>query len=93
MATKFGPLKAAVKEIRIHLCQTSKASEGARNFVMNRYKELKGSNPTLPILVRECAGVEPVLWARFEKGVEKSVSVAGAGEEAVAKQLSELLRA
>ena len=30
MATKFGPLKAAVKEIRIHLCQTSKASEGAR---------------------------------------------------------------
>lgn len=32
---------------------------------MNRYKELKGSNPTLPILVRECAGVEPVLWARF----------------------------
>lgn len=36
-----------------------------RNFVINSYKELKGANPTLPILVRECAGVEPKLWARF----------------------------
>lgn len=36
-----------------------------RNFVINHYKALKGANPTLPILVRECAGVEPKLWARF----------------------------
>lgn len=29
------------------------------------YKELKTLNPKLPILIRECSGVEPQLWARY----------------------------
>jgi len=33
--------------------------------VEKNYKELKTLNPKLPILIRECSGVEPQLWARY----------------------------
>nr|GEU53156.1 histone H2B.3 [Tanacetum cinerariifolium] len=33
-------------------------------FVDNNYKELKKANPNLPILIRECSGTQPQLWAR-----------------------------
>lgn len=36
-----------------------------RKFIENSYPELKKANPKLPILVRECSGVQPRLWARF----------------------------
>jgi len=36
-----------------------------RAFVEKNYKELKALNPKLPILIRECHGVEPQLWARY----------------------------
>lgn len=29
------------------------------------YKDLKTLNPKFPILIRECSGVEPQLWARY----------------------------
>ena len=48
------------------------------NFLVKHYKELKGANPTLPILVRECAGVEPKLWARFGAPARPSATPAGA---------------
>jgi len=92
MAARFTKLGAAVQELRIHLCQTSPASEGARAFVTKHYKALKGANPTLPVLVRECAGVEPQLWARFAKGQEASASLAGLSEEAVAAKLEALVK-
>jgi hypothetical protein len=34
-------------------------------FIETSYKALKAANPTLPVLIRECAGVEPRLTARF----------------------------
>ncbi|RRT51261.1 hypothetical protein B296_00025936 [Ensete ventricosum] len=34
-------------------------------FVYKNYKDLKTLNPKLPILIRECRGVEPQLWARY----------------------------
>ena len=33
--------------------------------MLKHYKALKAANPTLPVLIRECAGVEPRLTARF----------------------------
>lgn len=39
-----------------------------REFVQKNYKELKTMNPKLPILIRECSGTEPQLWARY--GIE-----------------------
>ena len=92
----------SVSNRRVHLCQTSKGSEGARcalltkpcschsatlpaalarllhppqrpahsaaprrDFVLSGYQELKKANPTFPILVRECGGVEAKLVARY----------------------------
>lgn len=36
-----------------------------RAFVENNYKNLKTLNPKFPILIRECSGTEPQLWARY----------------------------
>ena len=41
-ALKFGP---AIKEVRLHLCQKSAASAGAREFVEKHYVPLKLANP------------------------------------------------
>ncbi|XP_066159220.1 NADH dehydrogenase [ubiquinone] 1 alpha subcomplex subunit 2 [Euwallacea fornicatus] len=71
-AIKFS---GALKELRIHLCQTSPTSKGVREFIEKYYVDLKSSNPKFPILIRECSGIEPKLWARFEQGKEKAVSL------------------
>lgn len=40
-----------------------------RDFILSSYQELKKANPTFPILVRECSGVEAKLIARYgERG-------------------------
>nr|CAI5864843.1 unnamed protein product [Callosobruchus analis] len=61
---KFG---SALKELRIHLCQKGAGSKGVREFIEKNYVELKTSNPKFPILIRECSGIEPRLWARYGK--------------------------
>lgn len=38
-----------------------------RNFVKDLYPQLKESNPKFPILIRECSGIQPKLWARYGK--------------------------
>ncbi|XP_030750338.1 NADH dehydrogenase [ubiquinone] 1 alpha subcomplex subunit 2 [Sitophilus oryzae] len=65
----------ALKEIRVHLCQSGAASKGVREFIEKYYVDLKSNNPKFPILIRECSGVEPKLWARFELGKEKAISL------------------
>ncbi|VEN41381.1 unnamed protein product [Callosobruchus maculatus] len=53
----------------------NKKSQFFREFIEKHYVELKSSNPKFPILIRECSGVEPRLWARYEQGKEKSVTL------------------
>ncbi|KAK3245407.1 hypothetical protein CYMTET_45022 [Cymbomonas tetramitiformis] len=81
-----------VAELRFHFCQSSAASVGIRNFIVKAYKEMKGANPNLPILVRECTGVEPKIWARYDFGREESVSVSGMDEASVKSTLDGLLK-
>jgi NADH dehydrogenase (ubiquinone) 1 alpha subcomplex subunit 2 len=71
---KFGP---AIKELRLHLCQKSAASQGVREFVETHYVPLKLANPKFPVLVRECSGIHPTAWARFGFGREASVDLSG----------------
>jgi NADH dehydrogenase (ubiquinone) 1 alpha subcomplex subunit 2 len=54
----------ALRELRIHLCQKSSASSGAREFIEQSYVGIKKANPKFPILVRECSGIAPRVWAR-----------------------------
>ena len=36
-----------------------------RDFLEQYYVPLKQTNPKFPILVRECSGVQPMIWARY----------------------------
>ncbi|XP_076164485.1 NADH dehydrogenase (ubiquinone) B8 subunit [Ptiloglossa arizonensis] len=86
-AIKLGP---HLKELRILLCQTSKSSEGVRDFIKKQYVPLKRNNPQFPVLIRECSSIEPFLYARYEKGVEQCVSLQNLKSEEVLKQIKEL---
>ena len=82
----------SVKELRIHLCQTSEASQGVRNFITNNYSALKKANTTTPILVRECSDVQPKIWARYEFGKEKHLPLTGMTEAQVRTALETLAK-
>jgi len=61
-------------------------------FITQHYAALKGANPSLPILIRECAGAAPQLTARFGKGREEVVSLAGLGADGVGASLEALVK-
>lgn len=79
---KFTP---ALKEVRIHLCSKTSTSNATREFIDKYYLGIKQNNPTLPILVRECTGIEPKLWFRFEYGKEVSTSLTNLNTEQIAE--------
>ncbi|XP_029956918.1 NADH dehydrogenase [ubiquinone] 1 alpha subcomplex subunit 2 [Salarias fasciatus] len=81
-----------LRELRIHLCQTSVASSGTRNFIEQNYVTLKKSNPDFPILIRECSGVQARIWARYDFGKEQSVSVENMSADQVASALQTLVQ-
>ncbi|KAL0281651.1 UNVERIFIED_CONTAM: hypothetical protein PYX00_002573 [Menopon gallinae] len=81
---KFAP---QLRELRIHLCQNGETSKGVRDFISNHYISLKQNNPSCPILVRECMGVQPRLWARYDGGRENSVVLANLKAEDVLRQV------
>lgn len=85
-------LSRNLQELRIHLCQTGKGSDGARDFVLSAYQELKKANPTFPILIRECSGVEARLIARYDFGKEEAVSIENMGKSEITKQLEALVQ-
>ncbi|XP_020860903.1 NADH dehydrogenase [ubiquinone] 1 alpha subcomplex subunit 2 [Phascolarctos cinereus] len=76
-----------LREIRIHLCQSSPGSQGVRDFIEKHYVELKKANPDFPILIRECSQVQPKLWVRYAFGQEKNVSLNNLNSEQVATAL------
>ncbi|KAL6755072.1 NADH:ubiquinone oxidoreductase 11 kDa subunit [Haematococcus lacustris] len=65
---------------------------GDRDFLLANYAEMKKANPHFPILVRESAGVEAKLIARYDRGVERSVSIQNDGPEAIISKLQSLLQ-
>ncbi|CAD5212516.1 unnamed protein product [Bursaphelenchus okinawaensis] len=80
----------ALRELRIHLCQKSEASKGVRDFLNKEYVPLKKSNTDFPILVRECSGILPKVWARYEFGVERVVELENQSADQVKSVISEL---
>ncbi|KAJ1974934.1 hypothetical protein H4R34_004526, partial [Dimargaris verticillata] len=59
------PVTKSLKELRFHLCQSSPASQGLRDFIVKSYPTLKKANPGLPVLIREAQGVEAKIYARY----------------------------
>jgi NADH dehydrogenase (ubiquinone) 1 alpha subcomplex subunit 2 len=82
-------LSRHIREVRLLLCK-GPASEGAKQFVVDKYADIKKANPLLPFLVREVRGITPTLTARFDHGAEKVVAIAGLKSADVAKKLSDL---
>ncbi|XP_065213501.1 NADH dehydrogenase [ubiquinone] 1 alpha subcomplex subunit 2 [Planococcus citri] len=80
---------SALKELRIILCQTSKSSQGTRDFIEKYYVPIKKANPTIPILIRECSNVEPKIFARYERGKEAHAAVSNENSEGVLKRVAE----
>uniref|UniRef100_A0A8C1FQX8 NADH dehydrogenase [ubiquinone] 1 alpha subcomplex subunit 2 n=1 Tax=Cyprinus carpio carpio TaxID=630221 RepID=A0A8C1FQX8_CYPCA len=63
------------------------------DFIEQHYVTLKKANPELPILIRECSGVQPVLWARYGFGKEHNVSLDNMNADQVAKALESVVNA
>uniref|UniRef100_A0A6P8Q8W6 NADH dehydrogenase [ubiquinone] 1 alpha subcomplex subunit 2 n=1 Tax=Geotrypetes seraphini TaxID=260995 RepID=A0A6P8Q8W6_GEOSA len=84
-------LSRHLKEIRVHLCQKSAGSQGVRDFIEQNYVDLKKANPAFPILIRECSGVHPKLWARYDFGKERSLSLDNLNADQVAKALESVV--
>ncbi|XP_058297804.1 NADH dehydrogenase [ubiquinone] 1 alpha subcomplex subunit 2-like [Hylobates moloch] len=83
--------KLGLREIRIRLRQRSPGSQGVRDFIEKRYVELKKANPDLSILIRECADVQPKLWARYAFGQEKNVPLNNFSADQVTRALENVL--
>ncbi|KAL5460538.1 hypothetical protein EMCRGX_G033990 [Ephydatia muelleri] len=92
MAAWRQALSRNLKEIRIHLCQTSKSSQGVRDFLEKHYVELKQQNPQFPILIRECSSIEPKLYGRFDFGQESCVPLSDLNSDQVLQALESLAR-
>ncbi|KAI9222130.1 thioredoxin-like protein [Blastocladiella britannica] len=90
MSSLRAPLSSAIKELRIHLCQTGAGSAGVRSFLAASYPALKKANPSLPILIREAGGVEARAFARYSMGAEKVVVLQGLDESRISAKLEEL---
>ncbi|KAK6058252.1 hypothetical protein COOONC_04183 [Cooperia oncophora] len=65
MASAIRLAGSHLRELRIHLCQKSPASAGVRAFIESDYVGLKKANPQFPILIRECSGIVPRVFARY----------------------------
>ncbi|KOC63535.1 NADH dehydrogenase [ubiquinone] 1 alpha subcomplex subunit 2 [Habropoda laboriosa] len=87
-AIKFGP---HLKELRILLCQTSKSSQGVRDFIQQQYVSLKANNPQFPVLIRECSSIEPSLYARYEFGIEHCVPLQNLKSDEILQRIQEVV--
>ena len=81
--SKIVRFASIVKELHLHLCPTSTTSEGVRQFIEKFYVNLKIHNPTTPILIRECSNINPIVWTRYEYGIEKQIPLTNMNAEQV----------
>merc|ERR1712147_194759 len=79
-----------LKELRIHLCQTSPGSAGARDFIGANYATLKAANPQFPILIRECSGIQPRIIGRYDFGREEKIVITDFSATEVDQAISSL---
>eukprot|EP00697_Spironema_sp_BW2_P017557 gnl/Spiro4/9286_TR4895_c0_g1_i1.p1 gnl/Spiro4/9286_TR4895_c0_g1~~gnl/Spiro4/9286_TR4895_c0_g1_i1.p1 ORF type:complete len:189 (+),score=29.59 gnl/Spiro4/9286_TR4895_c0_g1_i1:52-567(+) len=85
-------LSLNMQEIIFNVCQTSKSSHGAREFIWNNYRELKRLNPFLPFLVRETQGTTPRVIVRYDFGQKVTRDLTDMSEAEVEWTLKEMNR-
>eukprot|EP01134_Creolimax_fragrantissima_P002212 CFRG2212T1 len=92
MASLRAAFPKTIRELRLHLCQTGESSKGLREFIEKEYVSIKKANPKFPILIRECSGVEPKVFARYGFGVENSAALSGKSSAEVASTIESLVK-
>ncbi|TPX57052.1 hypothetical protein PhCBS80983_g04101 [Powellomyces hirtus] len=83
-------LSKNLKELRIHLCQSSAGSKGTRDFILKEYAAIKEANPNFPILVRESSGIEARAFGRYAYGQERKVTLENLSKEDVEGRIKTL---
>ncbi|KAF2839898.1 NADH dehydrogenase, alpha subcomplex, subunit 2 [Patellaria atrata CBS 101060] len=91
MASKYA-FTQSLRELRFLLCQTSDHSAATRSFLTRTYPTMKKHNPHTPIMIREALNVQPVVYARYEFGKEKKVSLDGLDDKGIEQKVTELVQ-
>ncbi|KAG0645387.1 NADH-ubiquinone oxidoreductase [Hyphodiscus hymeniophilus] len=95
-----------LKEVRFLFCQTAEHSGPTRwvcashlqsfgyeeSFLARAYPTMKKNNPHTPIMIREAAGTQPRVYARYEFGKEKSESLAGLSDKEIEDKVTGLVK-
>jgi len=81
-----------LKEVRFLFCQTSEQSAPVRSFLSRAYPTMKKNNPHTPIMLRDAAGTQPRVYARYEYGQEKSESLAGLSDKEIEEKVTGLVK-
>ncbi|RKF58525.1 NADH-ubiquinone oxidoreductase 10.5 kDa subunit [Erysiphe neolycopersici] len=61
-----------------------------RSFLARAYPTMKKNNPQIPIMLRGAAGTHPRVYARYDQGLEESVSLAGLSEKEIEIKVAKL---
>ncbi|KAK4192505.1 thioredoxin-like protein [Podospora australis] len=91
MSGRFAFAKG-LKEVRFLFCQTGDHSAATRSFLTRAYPEMKKTNPSIPIMLREAQGTIPKIYARFERGVEKSQTLEGLSDQQIEDTVANLVK-
>ncbi|KFZ12176.1 hypothetical protein V502_07225 [Pseudogymnoascus sp. VKM F-4520 (FW-2644)] len=90
MSGKYAFTKG-LKEVRFLLCQTGETSNATRSFLARAYPTMKKNNPSTPIMIREAAGTQPQVFARYDFGKEKSELLAGLSDKEIEEKVTGLV--
>ncbi|KAK0110082.1 hypothetical protein ONS95_002738 [Cadophora gregata] len=92
MSAKYA-FSQTLKEVRFLFCQTGEHSVATRSFLARTYPTMKKHNPNTPIMLREAAGTQPRVYARYEFGQEKSEPLAGLSDKEIEEKVTGLVKA
>ncbi|KAI4626854.1 hypothetical protein J4E83_004007 [Alternaria metachromatica] len=53
---------------------------------------MKKANPSIPIMIREASNTQPTVYARFDFGKERKLSLKGLDDKAIEQQVTELVQ-
>ncbi|KAG9247455.1 thioredoxin-like protein [Calycina marina] len=91
MSAKYA-FSQTLKEVRFLFCQTGEGSGPTRSFLTRAYPTMKKNNPNTPIMLREAAGTQPRVYARYDFGNEKSESLAGLSDKEIEARVTTLVK-
>ncbi|KFY18297.1 hypothetical protein V491_04809 [Pseudogymnoascus sp. VKM F-3775] len=63
-----------------------------RSFLARAYPTMKKNNPSTPIMIREAAGTQPQVFARYDFGKERSEILAGLSDKEIEEKVTGLVK-